>query len=104
MDKLWDPKVFNKVLDNWNENPFTEITLLDFTTEEFRQYWDKSYVPPEGEELKAYDPKVFDCPAGFEEIGLGYWYGMKDGCICAKEFGGVINNGKYPPLSFDMCN
>jgi len=36
MDKLWDPKVFNKVLDNWNENPFTEITLLDFTTEEFR--------------------------------------------------------------------
>ena len=65
--------------------------------------WVKNYVPKEGETID--ESLTFDCPKGYEEIGNGYWYGLKDGCICNGEFGGEYNsNLKYDKLSFDSCN
>ena len=97
-EKLWDPLVLDKVLDNWNENPFTEVKLLDFTTPEYDDYWAGNYENA--------DKLNFDCPAGFEEIAQGYWYGMEDGCVCAGDYGGKILDGfnkrenkKYKPIS-----
>ena len=63
-EKLWDPLVFDKVLDNWAEHPFTEIQLLDFTGPEYDNYWNKDYSNKD--EIAALN---FDCPKGFEEIG-----------------------------------
>ena len=83
MEKLWDPLVFDKVLDNWTLNPFNKIQLLDFTGEEYNDYWNQNYQnEQEISKLK------FDCPTGYEEIGEAYWYGLKDGCICNGEYGG----------------
>jgi len=98
---LWEPLVFNKVLDNWTIHPFVEIKLIDYTQNKYKSYWDKTYVPEEGEEQLT---KLESCGKGFEEIGMGYWYGMEDGCICNGEFGGDLNEGKYPALSTEPCN
>ena len=57
MDKLWDPLVFDKVLDNWTENPFTDMKILDFTGEEYNDYWAGNYADEEA--IKALN---FDCP------------------------------------------
>lgn len=43
VDKLWDPLVFDKLLDNWNEHPFVEMKILDFTSKEYDEYWAGNY-------------------------------------------------------------
>ena len=102
MEKLWNPQLFNKVLDNWSENPFSFIILLDFTTPDYLPFWDRSIEVVEGgtpiNELN------FDCPADYDEIGMGYWFGLEDGCICNGEFGGEYNNGYYNSITPGECN
>jgi hypothetical protein len=43
MDKLWDPLVFDRVLENWSDHPFTDIKVLDFNGEEYNDYWAGNY-------------------------------------------------------------
>ena len=105
MEKLWNPQIFDRVLDNWSENPFVEMKILDFTTDEYKHLWDKNYQPQDGETINT--ELNFDCPKGFDELGSGYWYGLKDGCICNGIFGGdynINNKGAFLPLSLDDCS
>lgn len=66
MNKLWDPQVFNRVLDNWSENPFIDMILLDFTGEEYDEFWADNIK--DRVTAKAIEDKM-KCPDDYEEIG-----------------------------------
>lgn len=66
MDKLWDPLVFNRVLDNWSEHPFVEVELKDFSGPEWDEYWKGNYADKAATKLLADKMK---CDEGWEEIG-----------------------------------
>ena len=100
VDKFWDPLVLNKVLGNWNENPIIEMKLLDFTGKEYDDYWKGKFDKKDilGKPIKW----NLNCPKGFEEIAQGYWFGMKDGCVCYGDFGGRFNT-KFDKISTKPC-
>lgn len=95
MDKIWDPLVFNRVLDNWDKSPFVEIIIKDFTGEQYDKYWQRDFTDKE-ESIRL--EESLKCPENFEEIGKGYWYGLEDGCLCNGEFGGSYNTDSDPSL------
>ena len=58
IDKLWDEKYLDSVVQDWERKPFIDVTQVDGS-----------------------DP-MKPCPAGFEVIGKAHFWGIKEGCSC----------------------